>query len=142
VAWFTPDFGLHFRGVEAAISISREAGALTVYRSTQTGHAGDAAKMQHEAPLELYEVQTSTDEPYSFDWQMFEEINLRTYSQLKEDEIIFLDIYYLTKLRADSHPQMDGAQDSFYYCSPGPLDAWAELLAASLRLLEKISQGH
>ena len=112
----TWDMDVHMAGINRAISMAHSAGALTFYRTTHTGHAGQAAALRQSPPLGSYEVQTSWQEPYSFEWAHFEDINLFTTSRLDERATVVLDIFAATKLRADSHPAYEGGVDS-YHCA-------------------------
>lgn len=113
-AHHTWDMDVHMAGINRAISMANSAGALTFYRTTHTGHAGQAAALRQSPPLGNDEVQTSWQEPFSFDWAHFEDINFFTTSRLEESTTVVLDIFAATKLRADSHPAYDGGIDSLH----------------------------
>lgn len=88
---------------------------LILFRNTPPGHANCT---DHDRPLE--QVQDPSSLPLKFNWKHFLEQNEVAKGIVAEFGILYLDVYSMTKLRADGHK---GANKNFvdclHYCNPG-----------------------
>jgi len=102
-----------------------------IFRSTAPGHADFDAK-RYSPPLK----HTSEANLSSYSWSKFENQNrlVRALIHKYHENVLFLDVYPSTVLRADGHTTEDG----LHYCIPGPIDQWTVFLYNVLNVLDKI----
>ena len=100
---------------------------LIIYRSTSPGHM-DYLKYFNSAPLSAYHIDLKND---LYHYADFARQNNLTRSLLCTEfpEVVYMDVYPSTALRADSHA------DPLHYCNPGPIDNWVRFLFNTIALL-------
>jgi len=96
---------------------------LIFFRNTPPGHANCT---DSDRPLE--KVQDPGSLPRKYNWKHFLEQNEVARGIAAEFGLLYLDVYSMTKLRADGHRGVTATFiDCLHYCSPGEptqLQAW------------------
>jgi hypothetical protein len=102
-----------------------------------SGSSGSPSATTTTTTLEDY---AESDYRLAWHWDNIPLQNAATLAALPPS-VHVLDVYHATALRVDSHPQFKYGnrqrQDCLHYCLPGPIDAWVELFAASVRYGEE-----
>ena len=98
-----------------------------LYRATSPGHA-DVEKLFYAAPLKAPQSFNLTNAEYHY--ADFERQNLLVRNLIEKHypNYIYLNIYPMMLLRADSH------RDPLHYCIPGPTSAWSDLIFQTLHM--------
>ena len=136
--------GAHWHGNVEAYSVmvgnvlgflqKKFAGRRVFYRASTHAHTGC---INANAPQELSD---SADQKYDYNYRMLEHYNAIwkfEIEQLKDDRFVYLDVYTMSKDRADGHVK-GTRQDCLHWCLPGIVDYW-NLLIMSVIVHDRIA---
>lgn len=95
-----------------------------IYRNTAPGHPNCMTTFQ-SSPLKqpIPDAEYMKEPQFTYKWFAFKSQNALVHRliETKFPQVLQVNIFNATLLRADSHPSAD---DCLHYCIPGPIDEW------------------
>ena len=142
--YFILNAGAHWHGNVEAYSVmvvnvlqhlqKTFAGRRVFYRASTHAHKGCLNAL---APQQLSD---NADQQFEFNWRMLDHYNAiwkYEIAQLNDDRFVYLDVYTMSKDRADGHV-VGTKQDCLHWCLPGIVDYW-NLLFMSVIVHEQMA---
>ncbi len=100
-------------------------GKRVFYRASSHGHTGCTDASHPETR------HGTVNQTISYNWRLLEHYNYiwdDEITRMKDDRLVYLNIFPMSGARADSHSLSKNKNDCLHYCLPGIVDFWNYLL--------------